>query len=370
MTVAIVGAAECDLGRTGRPAYHLLAQAVTRALADAGLPPSAVDGIATTGVGRFPATQLAEQLGICPSWTDSTTAGGSVFEMYVARAAQAIAAGQCTVVVIAYASDQRSARSRAIGGSYDAATPEAQFEQPYHPLWPMSYYAMTAQRYLHTYQLTRSDLARIAVRARDWALRNPAAFRHGDGQLTVDDVLTAPMVSSPLGVLDCCLVTDGGGAVVLADAARARHLPQRPILVRGYGESVTHAAMATPDDLLSTGAAAAGARAFARAGWRPEDVDIAQVYDATTVSVALALEQLGFCPPGAGTFFDGIPVNTTGGGLSYCHPGQLGVLLLVEAVRQLRGDCGARQIPHARTALVHGIGGIFSSHATVLLEAV
>ncbi|WP_027343188.1 thiolase C-terminal domain-containing protein [Hamadaea tsunoensis] len=367
MSVAVVGAAECDLGRTGRSAQHLLAQGVGRALDDAGLSPCDVDGLATTGLGRFPATQLADQLGIRPAWTDSTAAGGAVFEMYVARAAQAIEAGQCSVVVIAYASNQRSARSRSIGGAYDPATPEAQFEQPYQPLWPLSYYALLAQRYLHTYALDRSDLASIAVRARAYARLNPAAFRYAEPPLTVDDVLGAPMVSSPLGVLDCCLVTDGGGAIVLTSAARARHLRREPVLVLGYGEAVTHSAMASPDDLLATGAAEAGARAYARAALGPADVDVAQIYDAATVSVPLALEQLGFCAPGEGTAFTGVPVNTTGGGLSYCHPGQLGVLLLVEAVRQLRGECGARQVAGARTALVHGIGGIGSSHATVLL---
>lgn len=367
MSVAIVGAAECDLGHTGLSTQQLLAQAVKRALDDAGLRVCDVDGIATTGHGRFPATQLADQLGLCPSWTDSTAAGGAVFEMYVARAAQAIAAGQCTVAVIAYASNQRSARSRSIGGVYDPATPEAQFEQPYRPLWPLSYYAMTAQRYLHTYRLDRADLARVAVAAREHALRHPAAFRHAAGPLTVDAVLAAPMISSPLGALDCCLVTDGGGAVVLTSLDRARHLAKAPVRVLGYGESVTHAAMATPDDLLSTGAAASGARAFARAAVRPEEIDVIQLYDSFTVSVPLGLEQLGFCPPGTGVHWAGVPVNTTGGGLSYCHPGQLGVLLLVEAVRQLRGECGARQVEGAATALVHGTGGIASSHATVVL---
>ncbi|MDI1463081.1 thiolase [Catellatospora sp. KI3] len=367
MTVAVVGAAECDLGHTGRSAQHLLAQAVRRALDDAGLRLCDVDGLATTS--RLPATQLADQLGLCPSWTDSADAGAAVFERYVARAVQAIEAGQCAVAVLAYASDQRSARSRRLGGGYDRGTPEAQFEQPYLPLWPLSYYAMTARRYLHTYGLDRGDLARVAVAARARALANPAAFRHGAGPLTVDDVLAAPLVSSPLGTLDCCLVTDGGGAIVLTSLDRARHLPHPPVAVLGYGEAVTHAAMATPEDLLTTGVAASGARAFAHARREPADVDLIQLNDSFTVSVPLGLEQLGFCPPGSGAAWAGTPVNTTGGGLSYGHPGQLGVLLVIEAVRQLRGGCGPRQIPGARTALVHGTGGIGSSHATVILEA-
>ncbi|MBV1852615.1 thiolase C-terminal domain-containing protein [Catellatospora tritici] len=368
MTVAVVGAAECDLGHTGRSAQHLLAQAVRRGLDDAGLRVSDVDGLAVAGHGRFPATQLADQLGLWLSWTASTAPEGALFETYVARAVQAIEAGQCAVVVVAYASDRRSAGHRS-GGGYHPGTPEAQFEQPYLPLWPLSYYAMTAQHYLHTYRLGRADLARVAVAARERALRTPAAFHYGAGPLTVAEVLAAPLVSSPLGTLDCCLVTDGGGAIVLTSLDRARHLRRPPVAVLGYGEAVTHAAMATPDDLLSTGAAAAGARAFAHARRRPADIDVIQLYDCFTISVPLGLEQLGFCPPGTGTHWDGVPVNTTGGGLSYGHPGQLGALLLVEAVRQLRGECGSRQVSGARTALVHGTGGIGSSHATVILEA-
>jgi acetyl-CoA acetyltransferase len=283
--------------------------------------------------------------------------------MYVARAAQAIQAGQCRVAVIAFASNQRSARSRRMEGEPNP------FEDPYRPLWPMSYYAMVAQRYLHTYRLERADLARQAVRARQQALLNPAAWTHSHGPLTVQEVLDAPLISSPLGKLDCCLVTDGGGAIVMTSLDRARHLRQLPVLVRGYGEVVTHAEMTSAEDLLYPGAAAAGAQAFARAGMSHADIDVLQIYDSFTISVPLALEQLGFCAPGEGTAWQARPLNTGGGGLAYCHPGQLGVLLLVEAVRQLRGQCGARQVPRAHTALVHGTGGIMSSHATVILEA-
>jgi acetyl-CoA acetyltransferase len=364
--VAIAGAAECDLGQTGRSILELQTQAVTRALADAGLTLADVDGVATNGISRFSATQLADYLGLQPAWCDSTFAGGAVFEMYVARAAQAIAAGQCTTVVISYASNQRTTRGRTLTGVYEDGTPEAAVEAPYRPLYPISYYAMVAQRYLHTYGLSRADLATVAVAARDRAQLNPAAWTFGRGPLTVDDVLGAPMVSSPLGVLDCCLVTDGGGAVVLTSLERARDLPRTPVEVLGYGEALTHTGMATATDLLRTGAIESGQRAFTRAGLTPADVDVVQLYDAFTISVPLGLEALGFAEPGAGLAAD-VPHNTGGGGLAYCHPGQLGVLLLVEAVRQLRGECGARQVPGASVALAHGTGGIFSSHATVLL---
>lgn len=374
--VAIVGAAESDLGVTNRSILGLQAQAVSRALDDAGLTLRDVDGIATTGVSRFSATQLADYFGIEPRWTDSTFAGGSAFEMFVARAVQAIQAGQAETVVISFASNQRSARSRSLGGVVEDHTPEAQFETPYGPLYPLSYYAMAAQRYLHTYGKTREQLAEIAVAAREWALLNPAAFRYGKGPLTADDVVGSAMISSPLTALDSCLVTDGGGAVVLTSAERARDLRRMPVEVLGYGERTTNTSMTAVPDLTVTGAAGSGADAFARAGVTPADIDVVQVYDSFTITVALTLEGLGFC--GRGEALDWIaggrirpggdfPLNTSGGGLSYCHPGQFGILLLVEAVRQLRGECGDRQVPDARLAVAHGTGGILSTHATVVL---
>ncbi|WP_328673941.1 acetyl-CoA acetyltransferase [Streptomyces sp. NBC_00328] len=375
--VAVVGVAEADLGVSDLPALALLAQGVTRALDDAGLTLAQVDGLATSGTGRFPATQAADYLGITPAWTDSTFAGGSAFEMYVARAAQAIAAGQCTTAVIAYGSDQRSGRSRSLTGPLDPASPETQFEAPAGPLYPLSHYAMTARRYLHVHGHSRRALAEVAVAARAWALLNPAAHRHGAGPLTVDEVLASPMISSPLTKADCCLVTDGGGAIVLTSLDRARDLRRTPVRVLGYGEATTHTGSAGPDDLLANpGAYASAARAYRHAGVRPADIDVVQVYDSFTITTLLSLEALGLCGPGeaADLVADGrirpggaLPLNTSGGGLSYGHPGMFGVFLLIEAVRQLRGECGARQIPGARTAVAHGTGGILSTHATVVL---
>ncbi len=376
MPVAIVGAAECDLGVTGRTVYELQTQAVTRGLRDAGLTLGDVDGLATTALSRFSATSLADHLGLRPRWTDSSAAGGSVFEMYVARAVQAIEAGQCDTVVISYASNQRSAASRRLGGVVEEHTPEAQFETPYHPLWPLSYYALAAQRYLHEHDAARSDLAEVAVAAREWALLNPAAYRFGAGSLSVDDVLAAPMIASPLTGLDSCLVTDGGGALVLTSLERARDLRKDPVVVLGYGEATTHASMTADSDLTRTGAYDSARAAFGRAGLTAADVDVSQIYDSFTITVLLSLEALGFCSRGEAAAFarsgalrpgGSMPLNTSGGGLSYCHPGQLGVLLLVEAVRQLRGVCGDRQVPGAEVALAHGTGGILSTHATVLL---
>lgn len=374
--VAIVGAAESELGVTNKSILHLQAQAVTRALADAGLTLKDVDGIATTGISRFSATQLADYFNIQPSWIDSTFAGGSAYEMMVARAAQAINAGQAHTIVISFASNQRSARSRKLGGVHEPHIPEAQFEEPYNILYPVSYYAMAAQQYLHKYGGTHEQLAEIAVAAREWALLNPKAYRFGQGSLTADDVVNSNVISSPLTVADCCLVTDGGGAIVLTSLERAQDLLRTPVEVLGYAERTTNTSFTAVDDLTMTGAFASGKEAFERAGITAADVDVLEVYDSFTITAALTIEALGFC--GRGEVLDFIangsirpggqlPFNTSGGGLSYCHPGQYGILLLVEAVRQLRGEAGERQVQGARTAVAHGTGGIFSTHATVVL---
>ncbi|WP_327084988.1 acetyl-CoA acetyltransferase [Nonomuraea sp. NBC_01738] len=370
MSVAVAGAAESDLGITGRSILELQAQAAGRALADAGLTLRDVDGLASVGASRFSVAQVAEYLGLTPRWSESTFAGGSAFEMYIARAAQAIESGQCDTVLITYGSNQRSARSRKLGGVVEDHTPQARHETPYGPLYPISYYAMAARRYLHVYKRGREDLAEVAVAAREWALLNPKAFRHGAGPLTIEDVTGAPMISDPLTAADCCLVTDGGGALVLTSLERARDLPRPPVVILGYGEATTNDGMAAAPDLLATGARDSGRRAFAMAGLGPRDVDVAELYDSFTITVLLSLEDLGFCAPGEAADLirsRRLPVNTNGGGLSYCHPGMYGLLLLVEAVRQLRGECGPRQVPGAEVALAHGTGGILSTHATVLL---
>ncbi|MFC6154684.1 acetyl-CoA acetyltransferase [Nocardioides yefusunii] len=376
--VAIVGAAECDLGVTEKSILTLQTQAITRALADAGLTLADVDGIATNNVSRFSATQMADYLGIVPTWTDSTFAGGSAFEMYLARATQAIEAGQASVVVISFASNQRSARSRKMGGVHEAWIPEAQFEEPYDMLYPLSYYAMAAQSYLHRYGKTHDQLAEIALAAREWALLNPKAFRYGKGSLSVTDVTESTLVSSPLTVGDCCLVTDGGGAIVVTSLERARDLKQKPVRVLGYGERSTNTSFTAVADLSVPGARGSVQDAFSRAGITAADVDVTEVYDSFTITAALSLEALGYCGEGealdfiaGGTIRPGgkLPFNTNGGGLSYCHPGQYGILLLVEAVRQLRGECGPRQVDGAEIAVAHGTGGILSTHATVVLGA-
>ena len=373
---AIVGVAESDLGVTGTSILQLQTQAILRALADAGLSPAEVDGLATNGVPRFPAIQVAEYLGLRPRWTDTTFAGGSSYEILVAHAVEAVRAGLADVVVVSYGSNQRSARSRALGGVMDPHQPESQFDAPYGVLNPVSLYAMAAQRHAHEFGTTPEQLAEIAVAAREWALRNPKAYRHDAGPLTVDDVVGSDVISSPLHTLDCCLVTDGGGAVVVTSLDRARDLPRRPVLLLGHGEASTNHGMSQIPDLTATGAADSAAQAWKRSGLGPGDMDLAQVYDSFTITVLLTLEALGFCGRGeSGAFVaDGrlrpggaLPLNTSGGGLSYCHPGMFGIFLVIEAVRQLRGEGGDRQVPDAGTAVCHGTGGILSSHATLVL---
>ncbi len=371
-SVAVVGVAESELGQVapGTTPLDLMAQGVVRALADCGLRLSDVDGLfaASTQL-RFTTMALAEYLGIVPRYQDSTQIGGSSFMSHVTHAMAAIEQGLCEVAVIAYGSTQRSL-SRATASPREFNP----YESPYRPMLPVSAYAMAASRHMHQYGTTIEQLAEVAVAARRWALLNPVAWEKKP--LTIADVLAAPRVSDPLGVRDCCLVNDGGGAIVLTSAARARTLAKAPAYVLGVGESLSHTSISGMPDLTQTAAIHSGAQAYAMAGVTAADVDVALVYDAFTINTVLFLEDLGFCAKGeGGAFVQGgaigpggrFPVNTNGGGLSYCHPGMYGLLLLVEAVRQLRGECGLRQVPGCALALAHGNGGVLSSQATVLL---
>ncbi|CAM5787068.1 thiolase [Ottowia pentelensis] len=371
-SAAIVGVAESDLGEVaaGMSVIDLMAQGVHRALADCGLALADVDGVfAAAGQSRMPSTALCEYLGLKPRYQDCTMMGGSSFMTHVAHAQAAIELGLCEVAVIAYGSTQRSAgRKNVAPREYNP------YETPFRPVLPASAYALAASRHMHQYGTTREQLAQVAVAARQWALRNPAAWEKEP--LTVEQVLAARMVSHPLTVRDCCLVTDGGGALVMTSAARAKTLRKPPAFVLGVGESISHQTISNMADLTVTGAARSGAQAYAMAGLKPQDIDVVQVYDAFTITTLLFLEDLGFCPKGEGGRFvsDGaiapggrLPVNTNGGGLSYCHPGMYGLFVLMEAVRQLRGECGERQVAGCETAIAHGNGGVLSSHSTVVL---
>ena len=369
---AIVGAAESDLGHVaeGLNPVDLMAQGTARALADCGLSLSDVDGLfCATAQARTSGLSLAEYLGISPAYIDTTILGGSSFEFHVAHAMAALQLGLCTVAVIAYGSTQRS-----IGRRQASVREVNPFETPYRPFLPSSAYALAASRHMHEFGTTREQLAAVAVAARQWALLNPAAWEKKP--LTVAEVLQARMVSYPFTVRDICLVTDGGGAIVMTTPERARDLKKPPVFVLGCGSAITHANISSMPDLTLTGAAESGRQAYAMAGLKASDIDVLELYDAFTINPILFLEDLGFCPKGEGGRFvagghiapgGGLPVNTNGGGLSYCHPGMYGLLILIEAVRQLRGECGARQVPGATTAIAHGNGGVLSSQATVIL---
>jgi acetyl-CoA acetyltransferase len=248
------------------------------------------------------------------------------------------------------------------------------YETPFKPFLPASAYALAASRHIHEFGTTREQLAAVAVAAREWALLNPAAWEKRP--LTIEGVLSSRMVSYPFTVRDCCLVTDGGGAIVVTSAERAKSLKKAPAYVLGCGQSVTHASISSMPDLTVTGALTAGKAAYAMAKLGPADINAVELYDAFTINTILFLEDLGFCKKGeGGAFVSGgrigpngsLAVNTNGGGLSYCHPGMYGLFLLIEAVRQLRGECGARQVKNCEVALAHGNGGVLSSQATVIL---
>jgi acetyl-CoA acetyltransferase len=369
---AIVGTAESDLGEVapGMTPVDLTAQGIVRALDDCGLALSDVDGVFTaTSQSRMIAMATAEYLGLHPRYFDSTQVGGSSFMAHVAHVQAAIAAGQCEVAVVAYGSTQRS-----VSRKFASPRESNPYEDPYRPMMPPSAYALAASRHMHQYGTTREQLAEVAVAARGWAKLNPKAFMRGD--LSVEDVLDARMVSDPFTVRDCCLVTDGGGAIVITTPERARDLKHRPAYVLGTGEHISHNMITAMPDLTVTGAARSGPIAFTEAGVKPGDVDVLELYDAFTYNTLVFLEDLGYCAKGeGGPFVSGrriapggeLPVNTNGGGLSYCHPGMYGLFLLIEAARQIHGVCGDRQVPAAELALAHGNGGVLSSQCTVIL---
>jgi acetyl-CoA acetyltransferase len=375
-TVAIAGVAESECGQgSNLTLLQHQALAAKRALDDAGLNKEEVDGVMAVDFLGLPSLQVAEYLGIRPRFTDTTVTGGSAFETLVEHAALAISAGLSQVVLITYGSTLWSDRRRVTeGGGIDPRMPAAQFETVYGDLSPISAYALAAQRHMHEYGTTGEQLAEVAVTARRWAALNPRALMRE--AITIDDVLRSPMISSPLHRLDCCVMTDGGGAVIVTSAERARDLRKKPVYVLGSGFSSTHLSISQMGDLTTTGAVESSRRAYDISGIRPDEIDVVELYDSFTISVVMALEDLGFCKKGEGGSFVGggrvgpggqLPINTSGGGLAYTHPGALGIFLIIEAVRQLRGECLDRQVTDARLALVHGIGGWLSSHATLIL---
>jgi len=374
---AIVGVGHAGLGEAhGYTEMEILVQAAHRAVADAGLTMRDIDGIATASVASTMwAMPVIEHLGIRPTFIDNTMIGGSSFVAHLMPALQALASGQCNAVLVCYGSTQRtSTLNRAEIGSARRKLDPQPYETPYQPLSPLSSYALAAARHMHQYGTTREQLAEVAVAARKWAQLNPEAFTRDP--LTIDDVLSSRMVSDPLTVRDSCLVTDGAGAYVLVRADRARDLPRKPVYVLGSSTACWNRQISSMDDLTVTAAQQSGAIAFEMAGMRPADIDVVELYDAFTINPILFLEDLGFCKKGEGGPFVSngalapggrLAVNTNGGGLSCVHPGMYGMFITIEAVRQLRGECGARQVADAQAALVHGNGGTLSSQSTAIL---
>lgn len=371
----IVGVAESDLGLTpAKTVLQLQTQAARAALDDAGLGFQDVEALFGAGGWAWaPNLMLAEYLGISPKYTDSTNIGGSSFEAHIGHAVAGIEAGLFEVALITYGSTQRSERSRERRGfSFKLSE---QFEAPFGLPTPVGAYALAATRHMYEYGTTSEQLAEIAVATRKWASLNEKAMKRDP--ITIADVLNSRWVAEPLHLLDCCLVTDGGGAVVVTSAERARDTRKTPVRVLGHGEAHTHNTISNMPDLATHQAAvASGREAFAMAGLTPSDIHVTEIYDSFTITVLMTLEALGFCARGeGGAFVSGqrtapggpFPMNTNGGGLSYCHPGMYGIFLLIEATRQLRGECGPRQVEGARIALAHGTGGVLSSGATVLL---
>ena len=374
--IYIAGVAETPLGKVpDQSEFSMVALAAREALAEAGLAMRDVDAIFTNYMGEEGSVQLGEYLGVRPRYAESSDMGGASFEFFVHHAMLAIAAGRCEVALIGYASRQRSRRGRRRAVSGEDQTLAAQFEAPYGIHFPIGHYALSAARHMHQYGTTLEQLAAVAVAARQWAQKNPKAWSRAP--LTIDEVMASPMICDPLRKLDCCLVTDGGGAIVVTNEARARDAAKKAIRVLGAGESHCQWHVAQSPDLTVTPGVISSREAFGLAGITPADVDVFEPYDNFTNAVILYLEDLGFCAKGEGGAFvaegrlapgGSLPSMTSGGGLSYNHPGALGILLLIEAVRQLRREAGERQVPDPQIAVAHGTGGLaFSTASTVVL---
>ena len=376
--IAIVGVHEhASRFSPDKTEFQIMAECAREALAEAGLAKHDVDGLfgASMTMGMMGIVDLAEYLDLKPDYLDGTNIGGSSFVAHVNHAAAAINAGLCSVALVLYGSTAAS-NSMAIGtGGGGRTDPLSSFTNPY-GMTTVGSYAMYANLHMQKYGTTSEQLAEIAVTMRQHASLNPNAKMRTP--ITVDDVLSSRVISTPLHLLDCCIISDGGGAVVVTSMDRAKDLATKPVRLLGCGEAVTHQEIGA-SDLLTIAAKQSGAKAMAMAGVTHADIDLAMIYDSFTITVLATLENLGFCAPGeGGDFVSGgriglggvLPVNPDGGGLSSNHPGMRGIFLVIEAVKQLRGECGDRQVADARLALAHGTGGTIGdkhSGATLIL---
>ena len=380
--VCVVGVALSDGPKTpDMTATMLETQAFVRALADAGLQKSEIEGLASAGYGGMHEVALAEYLGIQPTWMESTSVGGSSFEFHTMHAYRAIQNGDADTIAIVYGNNQLSASGRTLGtggrgGGRGMALPGPMAYEFPTGLTLVGAYGMAAQRHMHQYGTTPEQLASIAVQTREHAARNPHAMYRDP--ITIDDVLSSKLVADPLHKLDCCVISDGGCCIILTTEERARDLAHRPVFVRGAAGGSTHHSINAMADMTRTAAAVSGPRAFKEAGITPSDVDMFAMYDSFTYTVLVVLEDLGFAPKGEGGRFvtdnggnlrlgGALPTNTDGGGLSATHPGMRGLFLLCEATRQLRGEAGDAQVADAEIAVAHGSGGWLSTQGTVVL---
>ena len=367
---AVVGAATHGIGEApGYTSMELAVMASLKALDQAGLAPKDIDGLFIGLPDEFlSGLQLAEHLGIRPRVTDNNRTGGSAFLTHAMWAALALTTGQCDAALICYGSNQRTKAGKLVS----SAKPSP-YQGVYKPILPASGYALAASRYMHEFGATKEQFGEVAIAARKWAQLNPDAFMRDP--LTMEDYMKARMVTDPFSVRDCCLVTDGAAAVVMTRADRAKDLTAKPAYLLGAAAATYHLDILAMPSLTTTAAADSGARAFAQARVKPSDIDVVELYDAFTINTILFLEDLGFCPKGEGArFVSGgriapggeLPVNTNGGGLSCVHPGMYGLFTMVEAVQQIRGEGGARQIKDVNLALAHGNGGNLSSQVTCI----
>ena len=370
-SVAVVGAAETTkMGKIPDVSViGLHADAALNAMADAGLTPADIDGVATAGISPV---ELAHYLGIKPTYADGTSVGGCSFMLHVRHAAAAIAAGHAKTILITHG---ESGRSRVGAGGFARAPSSlmGQFEMPFGPVGPPTMFTVPVLRYMKTYGVTEEDLAMVSVVQREWAAKNPrASFKD---PITVDDVLNSPMIAWPYRMLMCCLVTDGGGALILTSADRAKDFPNKPVYVLGTGESVETPMVSQMYDFTSSTAfKISGAKAFDEAGIKHSDVDHLMIYDAFAHLPLYGLEDLGFVKPGEAKDFirerntaigGKLPLNTNGGGLSYMHSGMYGMYALQESVRQMRGTAPA-QVEGAKISVCQGVGGMFAAAGTVI----
>jgi acetyl-CoA acetyltransferase len=372
-TVAVVGAAETTkLGVIpDMSQIQLHADAALNAMTDCGLKPKDIDGVATAG--ETP-VQIAHYLGITPTWVDGTSVGGCSFMIHVRHAAAAIEAGLAKTILVTHGESGRS-RVGAVPRPVPPSSLNGQFEQPYGPMGPPSLFPIPVLRYMKTYGVTHEQIAMVSVVQREWAAKNPrATFRD---PITVEDVLRSRMIAYPFRLLQCCLVTDGGGALILTSADRAKDFPTKPVYILGTGESVETPMVSQMESFTSSRAfSVAGPTAFREAGITHKDVDHLMIYDAFAHLPLYGLEDLGFVPRGeAGRFIaerntapgSKLPLNTNGGGLSYMHSGMYGMYALQESVRQMRGIAPA-QIPGAKISVCHGVGGMFAASGTTIFS--